>query len=145
MDVVRKVVAATENLVATQTQLKKLDFSLLFDANNFPDISSSFTVAPMALNQVAGGVGFLFFMQAFRISLFDKYYKREAREKVFELHEKLELIFQKLYDLRVTGNDYQMVNLGGIQTLEPVIADTFVRLDLDFSIHYRRTNVFGGG
>lgn len=136
------MIEALETMIVSATGYKKLDFSLQIDTNTLPDTNNSFTVMPVNTSQVEGGVGFVFFAQTFRISLFTKYYGKEAREKLYELYEKLELILQQLYDIRVTGATYQVVNLNQVVTNQPLIGDKIVQLNIDFNVLYRRTHVY---
>lgn len=142
MDLIEKMIDATEQAIVAQTGFKKLDFSFMEADNIRLDFKDGFAVKPTTLEQAEGGVGFLFFRQSFRLSIFKKIYKHDARRKLFELTSELAKIFQKLYTIRVTGDDYQVVNIDNVSATEPEFDDTFVKVDVDFGALYRMTNVF---
>ena len=146
MDLVKKMVEALETEVAAQTNLKKIDFSLGNVTNIRQSYVQGFLVRPTTLEQVEGGVGFLLFRQGFEISLFEKLaFRGDARQKVFELYSELEKLFQKLYTVRVTGDDYQVLNIDNVVATAPQYDDTYASLSINISATYRRTNVFNGG
>lgn len=142
MDLIKKMTTAIEAAVTQNTELKALDFSLALASNEREDIANGFSVTPTFLNQTEGAVGFIRFTQGFRVSLFLKYYKTDAQEKVFELYQKLENTLKALYAIRVTGENYQVVNINALEVGEPVVKHTFVQLDCEFSVLYTRTKVF---
>ena len=134
-----------EDLVSTETGLKKLDFSFVLPSNTRESVDNGFSFMPLNLSESEGTVGFKWFRQAFRITLYQKYYKKAAQEKVFVLYELVEKILNKIYtDTRITGDDYQVVLIDSVQTSEPDVSDTYVAIDLEFSAQYRRTKLFDG-
>lgn len=145
MDLVEKMVLATEGAVIDQTGYTKLDFSFDEADNIRPDYSTGFSVRPTTLEQTDGGVGFVFFNQGFQVSLFVKYYKSNARPKLFEIYNELAKLFERLYTLRVSGDGYQVVDIRGVSAKEPVFMDTYLKIDIDFLALVRMTKVFRGG
>lgn len=146
MDLVKKMVEALETTVAAETNLKKIDFSLGNVTNIRQNYNQGFLVRPTTLEQVDGGVGFLLFRQGFEISLFEKLaFRGDARARVFELYIELEKLFQKLYTIRVTGDNYQVLNIDNVVATAPQYDDTYASLNISISATYRRTNVFNGG
>ena len=146
MDLVKKMVEALEVAVAEQTNLKKIDFSLGNVTNIRQSYVQGFLVRPTTLEQVEGGVGFLMFRQGFEVSLFEKLaFRGDAREKVFELYSELEKLFQKLYTVRVSGDNYQVLNIDNVAATAPQYDDTYASLSINISAVYRRTGVFNGG
>ena len=142
MDLIEKMLETTENVVAGQTQFKKVDFSLGEATDIRSDYAAGFAVKPTTLTQVEGGVGYLFFEQGFRLSLFEKIYKKTARAQLFKIYEQLAKVFQKLYTIRVVGDNYQVVNIKNVEADEPAFDETFVKIDINFVAHYRMTGVF---
>lgn len=146
MDLVKKMVEALEVAVAEQTNLKKIDFSLGNVTNIRQNYVQGFLVRPTTLEQVDGGVGFLMFRQGFEVSLFEKLaFRGDARQKVFELYSELEKLFQKLYTVRVSGDNYQVLNIDNVAATAPQYDDTYASLSINISAVYRRTGVFNGG
>lgn len=143
MDVVKKMVEATEAAIVAQTSFKKLDVSLGDVTNPRQDYTRGFAVRPTALSQLEGGVGFIFFEQNFEIMLFDKLaFRGDSREKIFNLYQELDKLFKALYALRVTGDGYQVVLTRNLNSTAPMYEDNFVRLSVVFSALYKRQNVF---
>lgn len=142
MDIVKKIVQGAEAIVEEQTGFKKLDFNIVDEANIREGFNDGYVIRPSLLEQSDGGVGFVFFDQSFDGSLFAKFYRTSSQERIFELHEQLVKILQKLYTLRVTGDNYEQVNLTSINAQMPTVTDTYVRLDFGFVARYRITGVF---
>ena len=142
MDLIEKMVEATEEVIEAEIDFKKIDFSF-GEATGFRmDYAKGYAVMPTTLNQVEGGVGFVFFNQGFKISLFEKFYKNTARAQLFNMYEQLAKVFKRLYTIRVTGYGYQVVNIMEVAALAPVFMDTFLKVDINFIAHYRNTKVF---
>ena len=144
MDLIEKMIEATEAAIQEQTGYTKLEFSLDEADNIRPDYATGFSVRPTSLEQVDGGVGFIFFNQGFRLSIFTKFYKQNARQKMFDLSSELAKIFQRLYTIRVTGDGYQVTNIRGVTSEGPVFEDTYVKIDVDFQAHVRMVHLFRG-
>ena len=144
MDLVKKLTTAIEEMIVAQTGLHLLDFSLVLPSNTRESVENGFGVMPTVLSEGDETTGFMWFRQAFRITLYKKYYKKEAKQKVFELYEALEKILDKIYTLRVAGNNYQVVKFDNTSTTEPDVSDTYVSLELEISALYRRTGLFDG-
>ena len=144
MDLIAKMVAATEEAVADQTGYTKLEFSLDEADNARPDYTEGFSVRPTTLEQQEGGVGFIFFRQGFRISIYTKYYRGSARDKLFSLYGELAKILERLYRIRVSGDGYTVVNIDGVSANEPVFHDAYIQVDLDLAALVRMTKLFRG-
>ena len=141
MDLVKKMVEATEAMIVAETSFTKLDVSLGDVTNERPNFSKGFSVRPTTLAQQEGGVGFIFFQQGFEIALYDKLAHRgAARDKVFELYEELEKIIKKLYGVRVIGDGYSVLNIVDVQGEAPEYSDYYVSLTISFGAYYRRRN-----
>ena len=130
-------------MVEAQTGFKRIDDSIGAVTQDRPNFTSGFSVQPTTLEQTEGGVGFIFFNQGFEITIMDKLaYRGAARAKVFGLYEKLELLINKLYTVRVVGTNYRVVNIAEVQAQAPEFDDNYVALTISFVAHYRRTGVF---
>lgn len=146
MDLIEKMVGALESVVATETNLTKVDFSLGNVTNIRQDYNQGFMVKPTTLEQVDGGVGFILFRQGFEISLFEKLaFRGSARKKTFDLYKELEKLFQKLYTTRVVGTNYQVLNIDNVVSDAPQYSDNYVSLTVRMSALYRRSGSFDGG
>ena len=143
MDLIQKMVEATEALVEAQTGFKKIDDSIGEVTQDRPNFTSGFAVRPTTLEQADGGVGFVFFNQGFEISLMDKLaYRGAARVKTFELYQQLEKLINKIYTIRVVGNNYRVDNINDVQAQTPEYDDNYVAITISFTAHYMRTGVF---
>ena len=143
MDLIEKMIEAIEAAIVDKTSFKKLDVSLGKVTNIRPDYDRGFSVMPTTLEQDPGGVGFIFFRQGFEIRLFEKLaFRGAARQKIFSLYSELEKLYQSLYTIRVTGDNYQVVLVDQIAGSPPVYSDNYAMLSVSFSAKYRRTNIF---
>ena len=143
MDLVKKMVEATEAAIEKTTSFKKVDFSLGDVDNVRQNYDQGFMVKPTTLEQAEGGVGFLFFRQGFEINLFEKLsFRGAARQKIFDLYSELEKLFQDLYTIRVAGDNYAVLNIDRVASTAPLTSDNYVALGIVFSVYYRRTHVF---
>ena len=144
MDLIEKMVKATEGAIIDQTGFEKLEFSFDEADNARSNYATGFSVRPTGLAQVEGGVGFVFFNQGFRLSIYQKIYKSNARLKLFELSAELAKIFQRLYTIRVSGDGYQVVDVRGVTADEPSFKDTYIQIDVEFVALVRMVNLFRG-
>ena len=143
MDLVKKMIEATEQLVVDQINFTKLDVSIGDVDNPRVNYDQGFMVKPTTLEQQGGGVGFVFFMQGFDISLYQKLRHRgSARAQLFDIYAKLESLLDKLYTVRVVGDNYQVVEILEVGADEPRYSDNFLSITLSFKAYYRRKNVF---